>query len=177
MESVIVSDTNMFIDLVEVGLLDPFFALPWKIHTTDMVLYELKDKKQKEMVVEYQDKGFLHVKRYESNEMLRLARFHSMSRQSARVSIQDCSVWLYAKDSGYVLLTGDGRLKSAAAKSGVVVHGILYVIDQLVEGQLLSKDDAAGKLNMLMLLNPRLPMSEMEKRVKFWQGNEKVKCL
>lgn len=37
MEIIVVSDTNIFIDLIEVGLLDKFFSLPWEIHTTDMI--------------------------------------------------------------------------------------------------------------------------------------------
>ena len=33
MDIVAVSDTNIFIDLVEIGLIDAFFALPWEIQT------------------------------------------------------------------------------------------------------------------------------------------------
>lgn len=35
MEKIVVSDTNIFIDLISVNLLDGFFSLPWEIHTTD----------------------------------------------------------------------------------------------------------------------------------------------
>ncbi len=40
MEMVVVSDTNIFIDLISVNLLDGFFGLPWEIHTTDMIMKE-----------------------------------------------------------------------------------------------------------------------------------------
>ncbi len=40
MEKVVVSDTNIFIDLISVNLLDGFFGLPWEIHTTDMIMKE-----------------------------------------------------------------------------------------------------------------------------------------
>lgn len=50
MEKIVVSDTNIFIDLISVNLLDGFFSLPWEIHTTDMIMKELKDSNQKAVV-------------------------------------------------------------------------------------------------------------------------------
>ena len=35
MKKIVVNDTNVFIDLFNVGLLEGFFSLPWEIHTTD----------------------------------------------------------------------------------------------------------------------------------------------
>ena len=130
MDIVAVSDTNIFIDLVEIGLIDAFFALPWEIHTTDMIIHELKVPDETAKVVVYCSSGRLHVKGYTSLEMSKLMSFYSLQRQNARVSVPDCSVWLYAKENNYTLLTEDGRLRSAAAKMGVDVHGIFYVIGQ-----------------------------------------------
>lgn len=50
MVKIVVSDTNIFIDLISVNLLDGFFSLPWEIHTTDMIMRELKDSNQKVVV-------------------------------------------------------------------------------------------------------------------------------
>lgn len=175
MEKIAVSDTNIFIDLVEIDLLDDFFALPWEIHTTDLVIHELKVAEQKEKVVGHCSNGTLRVKDFTSKEMSMLVKFYAAQRQSARVSIQDCSVWLYAMENDYILLTGDGRLRKAAVKSGVDVHGIFYVIDRLVELQLLSKEEAVDKLTKLISLNPRLPLSEIERRIKDWNGSEIIK--
>lgn len=170
MKVIAVSDTNIFIDLVEIGLLDAFFALPWNIHTSDMIIHELKVAEQKARVLAFRDKGQLHVKGYAMEEMPKLLKFHSSQRELVRVSIQDCSVWLFAMDNGYILLTGDAKLRSAAAKMDVEVHGIFYVFDNIVEQKLLSKQNAVDKLKELALLNPRLPMSEIDKRIKLWRG-------
>ena len=173
MEIIVVSDTNILIDLIEVGLLDEFFSLPWEIHTTDMIIHELKDALQKEMVDQYHTKGLLHVKSYDATEMFTLTKFHTLQRNMTKVSIQDCSVWLYAMNHGYTLLTGDAKLRGAATKTNVDVHGIIYVIDKLVDKLLLTKEIAANKLKELALLNPRLPLSEIDKRVKLWYGSKK----
>ena len=92
MEIIAVSDTNIFIDLIEIGLLDEFFALPWEIHTTDMIIHELKVIAQKKRVKDYQTRGILRVKGYDAKEMLTLTKFHTLQRETTKVSIQDCSV-------------------------------------------------------------------------------------
>ncbi len=46
MDIIVVNDTNIFIDLMSVDLLDDFFRLPIEIHTTDFVLNELTDESQ-----------------------------------------------------------------------------------------------------------------------------------
>ena len=48
MEIVVVSDTNIFIDLYNVDLLDEFFSLDIEIHTTDFVMNELIVEKHKD---------------------------------------------------------------------------------------------------------------------------------
>ena len=42
MNKIVVSDTNIFIDLISVGLQEKLFLLPIEIHTTDMVIFEIK---------------------------------------------------------------------------------------------------------------------------------------
>ena len=55
------------------------------------------------------------------------------------------------------------------------MHGIIYVIDQLVKEGILAKRIAISKLKQLRKSNPRLPMNEIEKRIKQWEKeiNEK----
>lgn len=53
MEIIVVSDTNIFIDLVKLNLLGDFFLLPWDIHTTDFVINELTDPEQNAAVTAF----------------------------------------------------------------------------------------------------------------------------
>ena len=55
------------------------------------------------------------------------------------VSLTDCTVWYYAKQNNYTLQTDDRKLRNVSLIDGVEVHGIIYVIDQLVEECLLGK--------------------------------------
>lgn len=125
MEIIVVNDTNIFIDLMSVDLLDDFFRLPIEIHTTDFVLNELTDESQHNAIQKHISLKHLTVKGHSGAEVAAIVSFQETCRNN--VSIADCSVWLYAKYNGYTLLTGDAKLRSSAQKSGVNVCGILRI--------------------------------------------------
>lgn len=56
MKKVVVNDTNVFIDLFDVGLLEEFFSLPWEVHTTELVMLELLREGETETVSLYKPK-------------------------------------------------------------------------------------------------------------------------
>lgn len=170
MEKIVVSDTNIFIDLISVNLLDGFFSLPWEIHTTDMVMKELKDSNQKEAVETFRQQGCLTVKEFEGKEILKLMQMRNQALKSSNASIQDCSVWKLAKDLVCPLLTGDNRLRKAAQKDDVEVHGILYLFDKMLEHNVIDYETAIIKLQSLYSMNSRLPKDEIDKRQKLWKA-------
>lgn len=160
MEKFVVSDTNIFIDLINVGILDMFFQLPWEIHTTDMVISEFKNEEQKRTVLGYKK---LVIKQYDSEELRELVNFNNLYNA---VSIYDCSVWLYARKNSYVLLSGDGHLRKLAITDGVEVRGTIYVIEQLVNNAIITASDAADALEKLKRSNNRQPLNEIDERIK-----------
>lgn len=169
MEIIVVSDTNIFIDLYMVGLLDEFFSLTIHIHTTDFIIHELKVKEQKDKILGY-DKLF--IKKFNMQELLQLVNFQQKMQDMTNVSIQDCSVWMYAQNNNYILLTGDGKLRKIAIKEGTSVHGILYIFDKMVEEKLLTPQKACEKLQLLRQLNGRLPSKEIDKRMNIWSKKD-----
>ena len=46
-ECLVISDTNIFLDLMSVSLLEKFFQLPCDIETTDFVIDEIVQPKQR----------------------------------------------------------------------------------------------------------------------------------
>lgn len=179
MKKIVVNDTNVFIDLLEVGLLDKFFCLPWEIHTTDLVMLELLREGQKETVEVYEKDGNLIVAKFEFDELLKINNLYKKYNSKTNVSLTDCSVWYYAKQNSYTLLTGDRKLRNSAINEGVEVRGIIYVFDALVESGIIPKYMAIERLELLKEHNPRLPQNEIEKRLKLW-GGEQIKeggCL
>lgn len=172
MKKVVVNDTNVFIDLQDIGLLEQFFRLPWEINTTDFVMLELLRDNQKEAVAAYESDGSLHIVKFEANEIIEISKLHRNSTPITNVSFTNCSVWFYAKRNNCILLTGDQKLRTSALHDGVEVHGTIYIFDELVACGILPEHLAAEKLTILKSINPRLPKNEIEKRIKLWDGSK-----
>ena len=173
MKKIVVNDTNVFIDLYEVGLLEEFFSLPWEVHTTDFVMLELQKEGQHETVARYKTDKRLVVPVFEAKEMLEIGNLFQQYVNRTNLSLTDCSVWYYAKVNNYILLTGDRKLRTTSVLDGVEVHGVIYVFDALVEFNMISRQVAVEKLQQLYVINPRLPKEEIEKRINLWKAEMK----
>ena len=149
MKKIVVNDTNVFIDLHDVGLLEQFFHLPWEVHTTDFVMLELLNEGQKDTVTVYERDGSLHVATFEFEEIIEIDNLHKKVIDKTNLSLTDCSVWYYAKQNNYTLLTGDRKLRNSAVNEGVEVRGIIYVFDELVANGIMTPSSAAEKLAFL----------------------------
>ncbi len=170
MQSLVVSDTNIFIDLWKLDMLDIFFQLPLKIHTTDFVINELTKDGIKSRVLYFADHKKLIIKESNSEEIESIRDFNS--RQKG-LSFPDCSVLFLAQKMNCRLLTGDSRLKSVAKKEGISVHGLLYIFDLLVEKHaILPPKKAVPYLESLTSSNARLPIEEVESRIRIWQNKK-----
>lgn len=165
-EKIIVCDSNIFFDLLSVDLLDSFFLLPCEITTTDFVLDEVKKSEQLKQIRTFIYSKHLDVISFDFEEVLRIHALQSGTNNN--VSVADCSVWYYAKNTDGRLLTGDAKLRKSAEEDNVKVSGILYVFDNLVEYEIIENKECAEKLKKLIILNPRLPKEECEKRIKKW---------
>lgn len=179
MKQIVEKDTNIFIDLYKVGLLEEFFQLPWVVHTTDFVMSELQREEQKDAVVRFKEEGALHVAEFEFEEMIEINQLRQRFSDKTNVSLTNCSVWYYAKQNGYIMLTCDRKLQQSAMRDGVDVKGILYVFDILVETETIKIETASEKLALLHVINPRMPKDEIDKRLRLWSGEQDKKggCL
>ena len=173
MKKIVVNDTNIFIDLYEVGLLEEFFSLPWEVHTTNFVLLELQREGQHETIAQYKADKHLVVPVLEAKELMEIGQMFQQNMNKTNLSLTDCSVWYYAKVNNYILLTGDRKLRKTSVYDGVEVHGVIYIFDNLVELEIVSRQVAIEKLQLLFNQNPRLPKEEIDKRINKWKAEIK----
>lgn len=179
MNNLIVSDTNIFIDLINGNLLEEFFNLPYKISTNILVLNEITDKKEFETLSPYIKENKLDVHEIDAAEMSSIFDLKNASTTSRNLSLQDCSVWLYAKNTNARLLTGDSRLRKAAEKDGVKVSGILYVLDSIEHHNAATAKKLSNALKQIMIKNKqsRLPVDECVKRINKWDNQNQNRYL
>ena len=93
--------------------------MPCEICTTDLVVSEIVRPEQQKIVGKFVKKRKLKVASFDSEEFSQILQLQSKSRNNT--SIVDCSVWYYAKKMDGQLLTGDGKLRSAAENDHVKV--------------------------------------------------------
>ena len=165
-ESIVVSDSNIFFDLISVDLLESFFLLPCRITTTDFVINEIITPEELKAVQSFILTGKLHVENFEFSELTSINELYLNNGTNA--SITDCSVWYYAKKTDGRLLTGDAKLRRVALNDSVKVSGLLYVFDNLIEYEIVDEATCAEKLKRLMGINHRLPEDEFTKRIDIW---------
>ncbi len=164
---IVVNDTNIFIDLYLIDLLDDFFALPFNFHTIDFVLAEITDQNQLDALKTFLEEGKLFVKKHSEKELQQIIELQSSC--NGNLSITDCAVCQYALLNDYFLLTGDRQLRSSAISSGVSVYGIIFIFNKLIDYKIITKNVAADKLESLSQLNKRLPKSEIDKLITCWR--------
>lgn len=160
---VAITDANIFIDLFSLGIMDQLFLLELEIHTTADVLDEL-DEDQLALLQERAANGDMHVYSMNSDEMEEVTDL-GLSNALSRT---DKSIYYYSIKLECLVLTGDKKLRQTVEESGCEVHGIVWIFDQWVGGQVMSKEEAAEKLQDLIKDNPFLPLAECQQRIDHW---------
>lgn len=165
---ILVNDTNIFIDLHSVGLLEEMCRLPYEIHTVDFVVAEIADADQRRIFDELVAQGGIFIDGFTADEVIEIVGEHSSV--SGNLSIPDCSVCYFARKHNVPMLTGDRRLRRYAEEQSIEVHGILFIFDELVRHDIISTSMAADRLEELFAINARLPKTEIRNRINRWKS-------
>jgi predicted nucleic acid-binding protein len=125
---VVVNDASCLIDLRKARLLHHVVRLPWRLVIPLPVrTSEVLDFTPQEWAV-LDDNGM------ETFDLPpdRVAQAFSVKAAHPKLSANDCFCLVATHcHENAVLLTGDGLLRRVAAKHGLPVHGILWVVDEL----------------------------------------------
>ncbi len=159
---VYISDTNIWIDLRNAGLLDAMFDLPLTLCCTDFVLSELKDFDHLHLLA----RGLV----VETLDELATAGLFPLIQAHNNSSLADLSCYQLAQQTGHALLTGDGRLRKQAKADGLQVHGALWLLDQMVMHQIIEPKNAATSLQSMLDSGAWLPMDDCQKRLTLWNA-------
>jgi len=171
-----IADTNIFIDLWEGELLPAFFQLPYTIASPDVVIAELQRPEGSRLV----ELG-LQSLTLEADLVLEVIALRQASRLSSTksqdtalrsqhkaLSTPDLFAFVAARNLGAILLTGNAGLRQLAEAHRVPLHGILWVMDEMVRTEIISSFNAAGSLKRILEAGARLPKSSCEERFRRW---------
>lgn len=155
---VLISDANVLIDMEASGLLEFMFQLPFEFKVSDMLFADELSHQHSHLL----NLG-LRQAALTSASMMDAMR---MTHAYAGPSRYDCFSLALAKQEGCPLLTGDGDLRKAARKEAVIVKGTIWLVEQMVEQDLIRKDIAKKAYQAMQDAGSRLPWKDAFMRLE-----------
>ncbi len=160
---ILVLDASVLIDLCHCEL-ESLLARLGKIVITDLVLNEVKHPLSPRF--EYDLFIFEDISEIISFRMIH--RKPSVPDISAYLCAQSLITQTKQEVCTVILLTGDKNLRKLCKNSGILCHGVLWVLDQFVSRGLLSLEEACKDLQEILKEGSWLPKGEIKKRLKEW---------
>lgn len=156
----IVTDTNIFLDMLGIGALTMLFELEMNIGTTDFVVQEIIKADQAKELQHFINKGNLSVFSFPAEELQQILTLKT-KRNLRRIA--DKSVLWKALQLKCRVLTGDKNLRKEAEEQGLDVSGSLWVISTLVSSGKVKSTEGIAMLQKLKQINSSLPAAEIDK--------------
>jgi predicted nucleic acid-binding protein len=158
MQQLLISDTNILIDLEEGELITALFRLPYHFQVPD-ILYaeELEDQHSHLLSMGLSQKEL-------SPETLIYAQ--RVMQNISGPSRNDCFALALARQESCPLLTGDKALRSAAKNEAIDVRGTIWVVEELIHHQLITPEQAHHTYNLMKARGRRLPWEQAFKRLE-----------
>ena len=159
---VVVSDTSVLIELERASLLTPSFRLRFGFAVPDL-LYE---RELKSFGGDPLRKRGLRV---EALDSAGVALAIAYRRSCPGLSLPDTFALALAKSNGWTLLTGDAELRQVAEHELVACHGVLWLLDRMLEEEVVPRQALrAGLHTMSSHPRSRLPRGEVQRRLRAW---------
>jgi len=158
-----VTDANIWIDIHNADLLDAVFELEHTWRTPDIIVRDEVLTVDRSLLVELG----LDVRTLSGEELNRIAELNG---RYPNPSPKDLAVLVVANSDDGIVVTGDGALRDAAEAEGATVHGVLWVLDQLVDQDITKPTRAAAALDAMIQQGSRLPEEHVQDRLRRWRS-------
>jgi hypothetical protein len=161
--SLCVLDTSVASDVQAAGLwtaiagLESVFVIPQLVAVTEFRAADLAEARARGILIE-------PLTGDEDAAAAALATIHR------KPSPNDLAALALAESRGATLLTGDGHLRAAALVESVEVHGVLWLLDTLLDACCLQPAAAASALDAILADGSRLPEAECARRLSAWRA-------
>jgi predicted nucleic acid-binding protein len=160
-DKILINDSCVLFDLVDLNLIDLFFQLNFTFFTTTQVIEEIKDETQIESINRFISNGTLNVDNSGSFESI-----VQLFDKYPSLSYTDSSVLELAMRLEGILISSDKRLRNVSKSNNLDVKGFLWIIYILVEEKMLEKNKAIDILTEYPKINVRAPIKDIKKLIE-----------
>ena len=157
-----VVDTTFLMDVRNGGMVAEVFKFPSLMYVPDVILAQMSDG---ELFVEHR----LTKHQFDGKQVREVSRLRSLQPQ---VSVNDMFAFVLARDSRATLLTGDRNLCTFSEGEGVEVQGVLWLLDELVQLNIISPVRGAAGLERMIAAGSWLPREECDARLSRWKSRK-----
>ena len=98
-----------------------------------------------------------------------VARAMTLCTQHRALSVADSFSLLLAEHHRAMLVTGDQPLRSVAEDRGLIVHGVLWLLDEMVCAEAVTASDAVSALERVVTGGARLPVTAVARQIATWR--------
>jgi predicted nucleic acid-binding protein len=158
---IVVTDANIFFDLIGIGALALFFQLDHEVHTTGLVMFEC-DPQDLDELQPFLGSGRLRVRSFTVEELKEVET--TGRRKGLRPA--DRSVLFHALELKGMVVSGDSDMRKECDEMKLECHGILWCIAELHRNGHYDAKECLALLDALEGINKWLPKDEMEKMRK-----------
>jgi predicted nucleic acid-binding protein len=156
-KEIVVQDACVIFDLIDLGLIHPFFELALTVITTKQVIKEVEDGEQLMIVSEFMTSGRLSI-----DDLGEVESINKILFDNSGLSFADSSVLEVAIRRNGVVLSSDLKLRNATVRNSLTVRGILWIIGELHLNGRLTTQEAIDKLRTYQDINDRAPRKEIK---------------
>lgn len=154
---IVIKDACILFDLVDLNLLEDFFRLELYAITTPQVIGEITNEAQWIEIKKYIDDGKLTIDN--SGELQAISDLYDMH---PGLSIADSSVLELGIRKQAIIFSSDGSLRKISQKNNLTVRGILWIIEELTNKEMITIVTALNKLDEYQTINQRSPVKEIQ---------------
>ena len=158
-----VVDAGIFIDLLQTGLLSAFISLGYINYAPPDIVAEVKED-NRQILIDAIQTGKILAPTIEDLDHINLLNY-----KYRPLSYQDCTCLYMAIKESAILFTSEKQLRKIAKGQGLEVHGILFILDELIKVGQISYRIAHEKLSYLIRNGTFLPIDECNKRLRSWE--------
>jgi predicted nucleic acid-binding protein len=156
-----VTDANVLIDLHWGQVLRLLAAMPDEFVVADVTVAETEEPTAEEI-----GKAGLRQESLPGDGVLAAS---DLLAEERRISAQDAFALVLAERTGRVLLTGEKRLRALAERRGVEVHGTLWLLERMIDAEVLALEQAADALDRMLARGRRLPAERARELMRHWR--------
>ena len=157
----LVTDTNIWMDLQVGEVLTRAFTLNARWLVTDLLFAELEDPAGSTLRAWGMEVHALDGEQLE--DIVRLAGRYP------RPSRTDLSGLVLARAVQGTVVTGDRALRHAAEQEQIEVHGTLWLMRRFTEEDVVTPEEAARALDLMLHGDRRLPLPQTKALIRKWR--------